>query len=335
MHDLLGPTASKKTSKRKQTIHFPVDYQADIVWTEDHNEAFELLKEKLTTAPVLAYPDFKKPFVVETDASLKGLGAVLMQKDDENNVMNVIAYASRSLWPSEKSMKNYSSAKLELLALKWAVTEKFRDYLLGSKFTVVTDNNPLAYVNKSKLGAAQICWMSDLALFDFDIKYRSGSENQVADALSHRPGNPCEEDVEEEYEVLSYDVVCQTLNDHTDSTKFCHDLRYAMQEEVLTGTVRVDQIHVECNDISVLPEISAEEMRFQQLQDPNLVDVIKQIESQTKLPFKEIRKRNSKVKRKLLLQYDKLVIKNGVLCRVIVDEGSEYHQLVLPNNLQY
>ena len=88
------------------------------------------------------------------------------------------------------------------------------------------------------------------------------------------------------------------------------------------------------NDISVLPEISAEEMRFQQLQDPNLVDVIKQIESQTKLPFKEIRKRSSKVTRKLLLQYDKLVIKNGVLCRVIVDEGSEYHQLVLLNNLQ-
>ena len=335
MHDLLGPTASKKTSKRKQTIHSPVDYRADIVWTGEHNEAFELLKEKLTTAPVLAYPDFKKPFIVETDASLKGLGAVLMQRDEENNVVKVIAYASRSLWPSEKSMKNYSSAKLELLALKWAVTEKFRDYLLGSKFTVVTDNNPLAYVNKSKLGAAQICWMSDLALFDFDIKYRSGSENRVADALSHRPSNPCEEDVEEEYEVLSYDVVCQTLNDHTDSTKFCHDLRYAMQEEVLTGNVRVDQIHVECNDISVLPEISAEEMRFQQLQDPNLVDVIKQIESQTRLPFKEIRKRSSKVMRKLLLQYDKLVIKNGVLCRVIVDEGSEYLQLVLPNNLQY
>ena len=74
-------------------------------------------------------------------------------------------------------MQNYSLAKLELLALKWAVMEKLRDYLLGSKFTVYTDNNPLAYVKESKLGVAQIRWLSKLALFDFDIKYRSGKSN--------------------------------------------------------------------------------------------------------------------------------------------------------------
>ena len=68
-------------------------------------------------------------------------------------------------------MKSYSSVKLELLALKWAVCDKFKDYLLGSKFTVLTDNNPLCYVKTSKLGASQIRWLSDLALFDFEIKY--------------------------------------------------------------------------------------------------------------------------------------------------------------------
>ena len=81
-------------------------------------------------------------------------------------------------------MRNYSSAKLELLALKWAVCDKFRDYLIGSKFTVLTDNNPLTYVHTSHLGAAQIHWLSDLALFDFDLKYRAGKSNQAADALS-------------------------------------------------------------------------------------------------------------------------------------------------------
>ena len=78
-------------------------------------------------------------------------------------------------------MRNYSSAKLELLALKWAVCEKFKDYLIGSRFTILTDNNPLTYVCTSHLGASQIRWLSGLALFDFEIKYRAGKSNQAAD----------------------------------------------------------------------------------------------------------------------------------------------------------
>ena len=71
-------------------------------------------------------------------------------------------------------MHNYSSAKPELLALKWAVPGKFRDYLLGLKFTVYTDNNLLAYIQTSKLGVSQICWLSQLTLFNFNILYRYG-----------------------------------------------------------------------------------------------------------------------------------------------------------------
>ena len=138
------------------------------VWASEHQKTFDALKLALTTAPVLGYPDFEREFILETDASLRGLGAVLSQVDEQGNT-HVIAYASQTLRPSEKSMHNYSSAKLELLALKWAVTEKFRDYLLGSKFTVYTDNNPLAYIQTSMLGVSQICWLSELALFDFNI----------------------------------------------------------------------------------------------------------------------------------------------------------------------
>ena len=117
------------------------------------------------------------------DASLKGLGAVLSQEDSDGNV-HVVSFASHTLKPYEKSMKNHSSAKLELLALKWSVCKKFKDYLIGSKFTVLTDNNPLMYVCTSRLGASQICWLSNLALFDFDIKYHAGKYNQAVDALS-------------------------------------------------------------------------------------------------------------------------------------------------------
>ena len=80
-------------------------------------------------------------------------------------------------------MKNYSSVKLKLLALRWSVCKKFKDYLIGSKFTVFTDNNPLTYVHTSRLGASQICWLRNLMLFDFDIKYHAGKYNQAADAL--------------------------------------------------------------------------------------------------------------------------------------------------------
>ena len=95
----------------------------------------------LTNPPVLAYADYRLPFTLHTDASANGLGAVLYQKQD--GIGRVVAYASRSLKPAEK---NYPAHKLEFLALKWAVSEKFHDYLYGTKFEAVTDNNPLTYV---------------------------------------------------------------------------------------------------------------------------------------------------------------------------------------------
>ena len=111
-------------------------------WSPACQAAFDELRERLTTAPILGFPDFSKPFRLETDASHEGLGAVLSQLKDGK--YQVIAYASRRLRPTERNMQNYSSMKLELLALKWAITEKFRSYLLGAEFEVFTDNNPPA-----------------------------------------------------------------------------------------------------------------------------------------------------------------------------------------------
>ena len=150
LHELIHPIAMKKTRAR---IKLPPLQQnlPPFQWTVDQQESFDKLKLALTSAPVLAYPNYEKPFLLETDASLKGLGAVLSQEDDDGN-MRIISFASYTLKPYEKSMRNYSSAKLELLALKWSVCEKFRNYLIGSKFTVLTDNNPLTYVCTSRLG---------------------------------------------------------------------------------------------------------------------------------------------------------------------------------------
>ena len=96
--------------------------QPTFVWVSEHQKAFATLKVALTIAPVLGYPDFNREFILETDASLRGLGAVLSQID-ENGKVHVIAYASQTLRPSEESMHNYSTTKLDLLTLKWAVTK--------------------------------------------------------------------------------------------------------------------------------------------------------------------------------------------------------------------
>ena len=92
------------------------------VWSKECQEGFEALKHALTTAPVLVYPDYTQPFILKTDAFLKGLGAVLLQKGKDREVC-IIAYASRSLRPSERSMHDYSSAKIELMALKCSVCD--------------------------------------------------------------------------------------------------------------------------------------------------------------------------------------------------------------------
>ena len=117
LHDLIHPVATKKKCVGVRIPPLPSNLPP-FQWTSEHQESLEKLKEALTSAPVLAYPDYSKPFVLETDASLKGLGVVLLQEDGMGN-LHVVSYASQTLKPYEHLMRNYSSAKIELLALKW------------------------------------------------------------------------------------------------------------------------------------------------------------------------------------------------------------------------
>ena len=158
--------------------------------------------------PILGYPDFSKSFVLHTDASQEGLGAVLYQK--QGGKMIVIVYGSRSLTKAEKNYYLHSG-KLEFLALKWAVCEHFRDYLYHAPdFIVYTDNNPLTYVpTTAKLNATAHRWVSELADFSFTIKYRPGHANKDTDALSRLP-----------MDIASYMKLC-TENMSESDTKAC------------------------------------------------------------------------------------------------------------------
>ena len=156
------------------------------VWDDDCLSAFNKLKGLLVKDPVLAYPNFDAPFILEVDAaSSKGLGGVLMQ--EQNGKLVVISYGSRSLRAHEKNEAKMSSKRLEFCALRWCVVEKFREYLCWSHFLVYTDNNPLSFLKTSKLSAVETRWAAQLAQFSFDIVFKHGRLNRVADALSRMP----------------------------------------------------------------------------------------------------------------------------------------------------
>ena len=148
-------------------------------------EAMAILKGKVKSAPVLVFPDFEKPFLLETDASKEGLGAVLSQKQS-NGWYHPIAFGSCSLTPVE----NYHSSKLEFLALKWSVTEHFKEYLAYAPFVVWTDNNPLTYVlTTPNLDATGHPWVGAMSWFQFELEYQKGTDNRAADGLSRVPIN--------------------------------------------------------------------------------------------------------------------------------------------------
>ena len=152
-----------------------------VTLTPEAEEAVRLLKEKILSMPVVVFPDFDKPFLLETDASKEGLGAVLSQKQDDG-CYHPIVFGSRTLTPSKQ---NYHSSKQKFLALKWSVTEHFKEYLAYAPFTVCMDNNPLTYVlTTPNLDAMGHHWVRVLASYEFTLEYQKGSDNAAADVLS-------------------------------------------------------------------------------------------------------------------------------------------------------
>ena len=152
-----------------------------VTLTPEAEEALWVLKEKIMSAPVLVFPDFNKPFLLETDASKEGLGAVLSQKQDDE-CYHPVAFGSRTLTPSEQ---NYHSSKLEFLALKWSITEHFKEYLAYAPFMVRTDNNPLTYMlTTPNLDATRHHWVGAPVSYKFSLEYQKGLDNAAADVLS-------------------------------------------------------------------------------------------------------------------------------------------------------
>ena len=313
LHDLTKglESQSKKVSKRTK-----------VAWGEKEQDAFDKLKQACVSSPILAYPDYKQPFILHTDSSTYGLGAVLYQKQQGHK--RVIAYASRSL---SKSEVNYAPHKLEFLALKWAVTEKFKEYLYGGNvFEAYTDNNPLTYIlSTAKLDACGQRWVAELANFKFNLHYKPGPTNVDADALSRIKWPEVLTELEErEFDTLQSDGV---------------------QAACIGALVSSGFIDTLCSSTQVIPlqsyvptQAGMSKGDWIQLQstDPDLKVLIEGLQNKT-LRKRHIQLEDSKSLKHYLRIKKQLKLRDGVLYRRTLSDNSKSrmlnYQLVLPKGM--
>uniref|UniRef100_A0A672FGV6 Gypsy retrotransposon integrase-like protein 1 n=1 Tax=Salarias fasciatus TaxID=181472 RepID=A0A672FGV6_SALFA len=336
-----GYPPTRKTSKGKDpTPLFDPKQSFGARWTPQCEQAFSTLIDKLTTAPVLGFANPSLPYILHTDASTTGLGAALYQ--EQEGVLRVIAFASRGLSQSES---RYPAHKLEFLALKWSVTEKFQDYLYGANFTVVTDSNPLTYLlTSAKLDATSHRWLAALSTFSFHIQYRAGKQNLDADALSRRPhdGPSCDMaqkdhelihqfaehllDCDEKIPPEVVEAVCQS------TLSRCQAETTLVESLSITADSVPDAFAEDSYGLPVVPPLSHLDLQDKQRADPSIREVIHQLEFGESVPLTA---REELPELPLLLrELNKLEIVDGILYRRRHDNERLSYQLVLPEELR-
>ncbi|GKF58720.1 putative reverse transcriptase domain-containing protein, partial [Tanacetum coccineum] len=195
-------------------------------WGDKQEAAFQLLKQKLCSAPILALPEGSKDFIAYCDTSKKGLGAVLMQRE------KVISYASRQL---KIHKKNYTTHDLELRAVVFAL-KIWMHYLYRTKCTVFTDHKSLQHIlDQKELNMRQSRWLELLSDYDCDIRYHPRKANVVADALSRKEREPPLR-VQALVITISLDLSKQILNAQTEARK----PENIKNEDVGRGMIRKD-----------------------------------------------------------------------------------------------
>ena len=312
-----GGTTPQKNKKGKPAGQLPSNHP--ITWTPCHQEILEKLINVLASPPVMAYPDFHSPYILHTDASEEGLGAVLYQR--QNSTIRVIAYGSRTLTPAEKNY-HLHSGKLEFLALKWAICDHFRDYLYyAPSFTVYTDNNPLTYVlSSAKLNATGLRWIGELADFNFNIRYRPGRMNVDADTLSRMPL-----DIDAYMETCTAETTQDVLKAVVSSAQL-QDQGRATWLTAFTDDPSLLNLDTRQSSITETPQIHPADIQQAQRQDQTIGRVVHLMQSGRRPTTRE-RQLESPDTQHLLHEWAKLSLDSeGVLRR----DNGKHSQIVLP-----
>ena len=303
VYDLLKTEGNGKGKKGQ------LESRKKIIWLPEYQKIVEDLVEHLRSPEVIAYPDFSCPFIVHCDASETGLGSVLYQR--QNGKLRVISFASRTLSPAERNYHLHSS-KLEFLALKWAVTEKFSDYLHhGPPFEVFTDNNPLTYVlTSAKLNASGLRWVAQLADYKFSINYRAGKTHVDADYLSRHTIKDFEKTIEGCKQTLNVDDINIVLNN-------------AFNSDNIPMPVDVNSLSI--SDGNPVTKIKFEELINEQISDPMVGPVYTALRFNETVTNENLQNLN-RGSQLLFRQKKKLKLENGVLYR----KTAVAKQIVLP-----
>ena len=306
-------------------------------WTPECEDAFNALKRSLIQAPVLAIADPTLPYELHTDASGSGLGAALYQK--QGGVLRPVAFASRGLSASEL---NYPAHKMEFLALRWAVCHKFHDFLYGTTFRVVTDNNPLTYVlTTARLDATGHRWLAALSTYDFDIVYRAGQQNADADGLSRRPheDDHVEDPVWERQERRIASLLQNTRQIEQSSIIDAGAVVNAVLEArtipaVCSLPIADSAVLDEQPELSALcmPSLSAKEQREAQLADPIIARVRSLLE--TRPLNQEALKTERQEVATMMRRASTFHFSHGVLYKDSTLSGSRVRRLVVPSSLR-
>ncbi|KAJ8375794.1 hypothetical protein SKAU_G00063740 [Synaphobranchus kaupii] len=296
----------KKQAREKTKTYLKESEPFGDRWDQACTDAFHHIIQHLTKAPVLAFADANKPYILHTDASLKGLGAVLYQEYPEG--LRPVAFASRKVSATEQ---RYPIHQLEFLALKWAVVDKFHDYLYGARFTVRTDNNPLTYVLTT-------------AIYDFDIQYRPGKYNIDADLLSRNMADEVGRGKWEEIPRSGVKSICERVSTTESSGTPPRYIDQLGPSPECIPDVYAFPTHL---DLLSLRQMSKADLIEAQKKDNTIRRVVEAMQQGEWPSDKETDTEVMLMKR----ERDRLVLKDGLLQRTSKKpSGEQVTQLVLP-----